>query len=229
VTHDSAWRPERVTVIGLGRFGTSVARTLHDLGYEVSAIDISERRVAETANFVALVAQGDGTDEELLRSLHVDRSDVAIVAQGENLEASVLTTLILKRLGVPWVVAKARTSLHGELLNRTGADRVIYPEAEAGIRLAHSLSVRHINDYITLTQTAGVAKVLAPEHFVGRTIGDLGASTFAQLNLLLIKRGRQLIVVPSNEERLLEGDELLVVGPDRQISEFMDPTRTLAG
>lgn len=224
---DNAGRPERVAVIGLGRFGTSVARTLHDLGYEVSAIDIDERIVAEAANYVSLVAQGDGTDEELLRSLHIDRSDVAIVAQGENLEASVLTTLILKRLGVPWVVAKARSALHGELLERVGADQVIYPEAEAGIRLAHSLAVRHINDYITLTQTSGIAKVVTPEHFVGRTIGDLGASTFAQLNLLLIKRGRQLIVVPSNEERIQEGDELLVVGPDSQISAFMNPARAL--
>jgi trk system potassium uptake protein TrkA len=227
VAQDTAWRPERVTVIGLGRFGSSVARTLHDLGYEVSAIDISERIVAEAANYVALAAQGDGTDEELLRSLHVDRSDVGIVAQGENLEASVLTTLILKRLGVPWVVSKARTSLHGDLLSRIGADQVIYPEAEAGVRLAHSLAVRHINDYITLTQSSGVAKVVTPEVWVGRTIGELDASAFRQLNLLLIKRGRQLIVVPSNEERILAGDELLIVGPDQQISAFMDPTRAL--
>jgi trk system potassium uptake protein len=227
VPQDNAWRPDRVTVIGLGRFGSSVARTLHDLGYEVSAIDTSERIVAEAANYVSLAAQGDGTDEELLRSLHVDRSDVAIVAQGENLEASVLTTLILKRLGVPWVVSKARTSLHGDLLSRIGADQVIYPEAEAGVRLAHSLAVRHINDYITLTQSSGVAKVVTPGVWVGRTIGELGASTFQQLNLLLIKRGRQLIVVPSNEERILDGDELLIVGPDTQISAFMDPTRAL--
>jgi trk system potassium uptake protein TrkA len=224
-SNDKAWRPERVAVIGLGRFGTSLARNLHDLGYEVTAVDISERRVADVANFVSLAAQGDGTDEELLRSLHIDRSDVAIVAQGENLEASVLTTLNLKRLKVGWVVAKARTALHGDLLERIGADQVVYPEAEAGSRLAHSLAVRHISDYISLTPSSGVAKVSAPAHFVGRTIEELGASDYARLNLLLIRRGRQLLVVPSYAERVQAGDELLLVGPDGDLSAFMDPAR----
>lgn len=223
------WNPERVAVIGLGRFGTSVARTLHELGYEVIAVDISERRVADVADVVTLAAQGDGTDEELLRSLHIDRSDVAIVAQGENLEASVLTTLLLKRLRVPWVVAKARTGLHGELLARIGADRVVYPEAEAGVRLAHSLGVRHSTDYISLTPTAGIAKVTAPVHFINRKIGELGAETQHHMTVLLIRRGRQLITVPHFEERIQAGDELVVVGPDREMAAFMEGGRAPAG
>jgi trk system potassium uptake protein len=227
MTRDHTWRPERVTVIGLGRFGTALARNLHDLGYEVSAIDIDERRVADASNYVALAAQGDGTDEELLRSLSIDRSDVAVVAQGESLEASVLTTLILKRLGVPWVVAKARSALHGELLDRIGADQVIYPEAEAGFRLAHSMAVRHINDYITLTATSGIAKMTAPDHFIGHTISELGTSEQRQLNLLLLKRGNRVIVAPHADEKILQGDELLLVGPDSEISAFVDPGRSL--
>src|SRR3954470_17792749 len=111
---------DRVTVIGLGRFGTSVARTLNSLGYDVTAVDLNEQRVEEAADFVALAAQGDGTDEETLRQLQVDRSDVAIVAQGSKLEVSVLTTLILKKLGVPIVIAKAQTDLQGEVLRRIG-------------------------------------------------------------------------------------------------------------
>jgi trk system potassium uptake protein TrkA len=227
VANEQIWRPERVAVIGLGRFGTSLALNLHELGYEVTAVDISEQRVADVANFVSLAAQGDGTDEELLRSLHIDRSDVAIVAQGENLEASVLTTLNLKRLNIGWVVAKARTRLHGDVLARIGADQVVYPEAEAGSRLAHSLAVRHISDYISLTQNSGVAKVAAPDHFVGHTIAELGTSNYSRLNLLLIKRRRQLLVAPSLEERIEPGDELLLVGPDSDLSAFMDPSRTL--
>ncbi|MCC6935440.1 MAG: TrkA family potassium uptake protein [Thermomicrobiales bacterium] len=225
---ETALQPERVTILGLGRFGTSLARNLHDLGYEVTAIDIDEKRVADVANFVALAAQGDGTDEELLRSLHIDRSDVAIVAQGASLEGSVLATLLLKRLEVPWVVAKARTRLHGEILERIGADRVVYPEAEAGARLAHSLGVRNINDYISLTETSGVAKVVAPPHFIGHTIAELGASQHAQLNLLMIKRGRRVIVMPHYEERIQPDDELLLVGPDIEIYKFMHPGRELA-
>jgi trk system potassium uptake protein TrkA len=218
-------RPERITVIGLGRFGTSLARTLHELGYEVTAIDITERQVADAAEYVSLAAQGDGTDEELLRSLHVERSDVAVVAQGENLEASVLTTLILKRLAVPWVIAKARTELHGEILRRIGADQVVYPEREAGIRVAHSMALRHINDYITLTPSSGIAKVSAPEHFFGRTIDEIGTFGFKGLNLLLIQRGRRLHVVPHGSERIEMGDQLIVVGPDVEITRFFDPQR----
>ena len=102
-------------MIGLGRFGTSVARTLHELGYEVTAIDTDHVRVEEAAEFTSLAAQGDATDEEMLRSLDVDHSDVGIVAITGNLEASILAALQLKRIGMPWVIAKARTELHGEL------------------------------------------------------------------------------------------------------------------
>jgi len=221
---DSA-RPQRITVIGLGRFGTSLAHNLHTLGYEVTAIDIHEKQVADVADFVSLAAQGDGTDEELLRSLHIDQSDVAVVAQGESLEASVLTTLILKRLGVDWVVAKARTELHGELLRRIGADQVVYPEREAGVRLAHSIAVRYIKDYISLTSASGVAKVTAPEHFIGRSIADLKINDFGGLNLLLIKRSNRVHVVPHHEERIQVDDELLVVGQDYEINGFFDPAR----
>lgn len=217
-----SWRPERVTVVGLGRFGTATANELSGLGYEVTAIDIDERKVAAAADRVALAAEGDGTDEDLLRSLHVDRSDVGVVAQGTNLEASVLSTLLMKRIGVPWVVAKATTDLHGELLARIGADRVIYPERDAGNRLAHSLSVRHISDYITLSPTSGVAKLHAPAHFVGQTLEDLDIENHYQLNLLLIKRGQKIIAAPSYRERIEEGDELVLVGPDREMAVFTE-------
>ena len=213
---------ERVVVIGLGRFGTSTARTLHELGYEVTAIDIGEKQVAEASSFVTLAAQGDGTDEDLLRSLHVEQSDVGIVAQGENLEASVLATLVLKRLGVPWVIAKAASFLHGELLARIGADQVIFPERDAGVRLAHALSVRQINDYIPLTPTTGVAKLTAPAHFVGRTLGELRAKDEVQLSVLLVKRGQLLITAPSFNERVQPGDELLIAGSDVAIGAFSD-------
>lgn len=219
---DKAWRPERVAVIGLGRFGTAAANELSGLGYEVTAIDLNERKVADAAEKVALAAQGDGTDEELLRSLHIDRSDVAIVAQGENLEASVLATLLLKRIGVPWVVGKAKTDLHGELLARIGADRVIYPERDAGNRLAHSLAVRHISDYITLSPTSGIAKLHAPAHFVGKSLEELDIDNHYQLNLLLIKRGQKIIAVPNYRERIEAGDELVLVGPDREMAVFTE-------
>ncbi len=217
-------RAERVVVIGLGRFGTSAARILHELGYEVTAIDAAEKAVAEAADFVTLAAQSDGSDEELLRSLAVERSDYGIVAQAESLEASALATLLLKRLGVRWVVAKAGSALHGELLRRVGADRVIFPEQDAGLRLAHSLSVRYINDYIPLSPFTGVAKLSAPAHFVGRGLGELCAPHADRLDVLLIQRGRQVITGPAPTDRIQAGDELLVVGADPEIDAFAAPS-----
>lgn len=212
----------RVTVIGLGRFGRSVARTLYELGYEVTAIDRDERQVEEASDFVALATQGNGADEELLRSLQVERSAVAIVAQGSELESSVLATLVLKRLGVPYVVAKANNELHGEVLQRVGADRVIYPERDAGVRLAHTLDVPRVDDYITLSPTSGVAKFAAPPNLIGRTLADVHAICGAQLSVLALKRGRLLTTTPSLEERIQEGDDLVVIGPDAAIEAFVE-------
>lgn len=214
---------ERVVVIGLGRFGSSVARTLHDLGFEVTAIDAGERQVAEASDFVTLAAQGDGTDEDLLRSLAVDRSRYGVVAQAESLEASALSTLLLKRLGVPWVVAKAGNRLHGELLRRVGADLIIFPERDAGVRLGHSLTVRYITDYIPLSPAIGVAKLTAPAHFVGCAIGDLCAPHVGKLDVLLIRRGQDVITAPAPADRVQAGDELLVVGADPEIDAFAEP------
>ena len=209
-------------MIGLGRFGTSVARTLHELGYEVTAVDRGEKQIQEAADFVTLAAQGDGTDQELLQQLNIDQSAVAVVAQGESLESSVLSTLLLKKLGVPWVVAKAKSSLHGELLRKVGADRVVFPELDAGIRLAHSIGVHHVNDYLSLSATAGIAKVLAPANLVGHTIADAIGSDAKKLNVLLIKRGSNLITVPHYQEVVQVNDELIIVGADADIEEFCE-------
>ena len=212
----------RVTVVGLGRFGLSVARTLHELHYEVTAIDRDERVVQEASGFVVLAAQGDGTDETLLRSLQVERSSVAIVAQGSHLETSVLATLVLKRIGVPWVVAKATTELRGEVLRRGGADRVIFPERDAGVRLAHTLGVPRIDDYISLSPTTGVAKFAAPPNLTGRTLAEAHRTGGANLSTLALKRGRHLITTPALTERIERGDELIVVGPDAEIEAFVE-------
>lgn len=214
---------ERVTVIGLGRFGSSLARTLHELGYEVTAIDRDQRRIQEMADLVTLAAQGDGTDQDLLQQLNVEQSDVAVVAQGENLEASVLSTLLLKKLEIPWVVSKAKTVLHGELLRKIGADRVIFPELDAGIRLAHSLGVRHINDYISLSATTGVAKLEAPAALVGKTLSECMGNLQTKINVLLIKRGTQIITVPHFQEVIQPRDQIVIVGADSDIESFVDP------
>ncbi len=228
---DSGRRPgqsERVAVIGLGRFGTSVAKTLHELGYEVTAIDRGEKQIQEASDFVTLAVQGDGTDQELLNQLNIEESQVGVVAQGESLEASVLSTLLLKKLGVPWVVAKAKSTLHGELLRKVGADRVVFPEMDAGIRLAHSLGVRHINDYISLSASTGIAKLRTPANLVGHPLVEVIGDLQSKLNVLLIKRGSNLITVPHYQEVLQVNDELIIVGADAHIETFCEQNPDVA-
>jgi trk system potassium uptake protein TrkA len=213
---------ERVIIIGLGRFGRGVARTLHELGYEVTAVDMDERQVEAAADYVSLAVQGDGADEELLRSLQADRAGVGIVAQGRSLEANVLAALILKKAGVRWVVAKATNELHGELLRRIGVNRVVFPERDAAVRLAHAIAVPSINDYISLSPTSGVAKFEAPHYFVGKTLTDLYGEGGTQLSVLLIKRGNMMVSSPSFQEPIQAGDEIVVAGPDRDIERFVE-------
>jgi trk system potassium uptake protein TrkA len=218
-------RPEapgkRVAVIGLGRFGSSVARVCHDLGYDVTAIDTAEARVAEAADYATLAAQANGTDEEALLSLGIKRSQVAVVGQGQNIEASVSCALILKRIGVPWVIAKAETAVHGEILSKVGADRIVYPETEAGDQVAHSLEIRHQVAYMNLSQTCGVARMELPRSAVGQTVAQIEAARPGE-SIILIQRSDLLLPRPASDEILREGDIVLVAGLDEAIDAFAD-------
>jgi trk system potassium uptake protein TrkA len=212
---------KRITVIGLGRFGSSVARVSHELGYEVTAIDIAERRVADAANYATLAAQADGSDEEALLSLGIDRSDVAVVGQGQNIEQSISCALILKRIGVPWVIAKAETDIHGEILTKVGADRIVFPESEAGVQVAHSLEIRHLVAYMNLSQTCGVARLELPLSAVGQTVSKIEAGR-PDMSIILIQRSDLLLPRPANDELLNKGDIVLVAGLDEAIDAFAD-------
>ena len=212
---------KRVAVIGLGRFGSSVARNCHELGYDVTAIDIDEDRVADAADYATLAAEADGADEEALLSLGVDRSDVGVVGQGQHVEESISCALILKRIGVPWVIAKAETELHGEILVKVGADRIVFPETEAGNQVAHSLEIRHHVDYMNLTPTSGVARMRVPTTAVRQTVGHIDAAR-PGVCIVLVQRGNLLLPRPLPETTLEEGDVVLVAGLDEAIDAFAD-------
>jgi trk system potassium uptake protein len=218
-------RPEaprkRVAVIGLGRFGNSVAAVCYDLGYDVTAIDINEARVATASDYATLAAQADGSDEEALLSLGVDRSEVAVVGQGQNIEASISCALVLKRIGVPWVIAKAETDIHGEILTKVGADRIVFPESEAGDQVAHSLEIRHLVTYMNLSQTCGVARMQLPMTAVQQTVGRVEVVR-PGVSIILIQRGDVLLPRPASDAMLQEGDFVLVAGLDEAIDTFAD-------
>ena len=212
-------RGRQFAVVGLGRFGASVAATLRKLGQEVLAVDSSEERVQELAPLVTHAVQADATDENAMRSLGIRNFDVAVVAIGE-IEASILATSVLKSLGVPYVVAKALSDLHGRVLERVGADRVVYPERDMGVRVAHNLLSGNLIDYIELAPGYSIIEVTAKEQFVGRTLGELDFRARYGIQVLALRRGSQVVVAPGADATIEAGDVLVAMGEDERLEEL---------
>ena len=205
---------QQVVVIGLGRFGSAVARELERLGHEVLAIDRSEQRVNDIAPDVTHALQLDASDEDALRSAGAGEFGTGIVAISTDAEPSIFAVMVLKRLGVPNVIAKAGSQLHGEILARVGADRVVFPERETGLRLAHSFNVPNVIDYLDVAPGFGIERIRPPKSFMGRSLGDLDMKTKLGLTPIALRRGQQVIVNPTRDERILDGDELILIGRD---------------
>jgi trk system potassium uptake protein len=211
---------EQVMVIGLGRFGSAVARELERLGHQVLAIDHSEQLVNDIAPDVTHALQLDAADEDALRSAGASDFPTAIVAISTDAEPSIFATMVLKRLGVRTVIAKAGSLLHGEILSRVGADRVVFPERETGLRLAHSFNVPNVIDYLDVAPAFGIEKIRPPKSFIGKSLGDLDLKGKLGLTPIALRRGRQVFVNPAREERLAEGDELILIGRDDKLDQL---------
>jgi trk system potassium uptake protein TrkA len=211
---------EQVMVIGLGRFGSAVARELERLGHQVLAIDRSEQQVNDIASDVTHALQLDAADEDALRSAGAGDFATAIVAISTDAEPSIFATMVLKRLGVRTVIAKAGSTLHGEILSRVGADRVVFPERETGLRLAHSFNVPNVIDYLDVAPSFGLEKIRPPKPFIGRSLGELDLKGRLGLTPIALRRGQQVFVNPAKDERLAEGDELILIGRDDKLDQL---------
>lgn len=211
-----------VLVIGLGRFGASAARELMRLGHEVLAIDSGEAIVNDIAPEVTHAIQLDAADEDALRAVGAAEFDHAIVAISSNVEASIFATMALKKLGVKNLIAKAANPLHGAILERVGADRVVYPEREMGLRVAHSFSVRNVVDYLDVAPRFGIVKVRPPEAFVGKTFRELDLANRLHLTPIALRRGDDVTVNPHRDDALKAGDELILIGMDDRLEQLGD-------
>ncbi len=205
-------------VIGLGRFGSSVARTLYELGHNVLAMDKDEAALREVIDHVTHAVQVDSTDPEALRAVGITNLDAVVVAIGEDIQESILTTLLLKDLGVKKVVAKAVDEQQRKVLEKVGADLVIFPERDMGERVAHSLASPNVLEYIALSPEYTIEEVNVPARLDGRTLGDLDLRSKFGANVLLIRRDSQLLLSPGTDVRLQTGDVLVVVGENRQLN-----------
>lgn len=202
---------KQFVVIGLGRFGTSVAKTLTSLGHEVLALDKNEQSVHDIMNDVTQAVQADARDEETLRALGVRNFDVAIVAIGDDLEANILITLMLKEMGLPYVVAKAQSAQHGKVLEKIGADKIVYPELDMGIRLANNLIRTNVMDFIELSLDYSIFEIIAPSLFVNKSIEGLNLRAVYDINVVAIKKGREQIVISPGADAVIEDKDILVI------------------
>jgi trk system potassium uptake protein TrkA len=204
-------------VIGLGRFGSSVARELCRFGCEVLAIDVNNDLVSQVADDVTHAVVGDGQDKEVLRTLGAAEFDCAIVAIGGDLAASVLVTMNLKELGVARIVCKAHDETHRRVLEKLGADQVVIPEQEYASRLARSLSSPNALDYIELSDEYGIIEVPAPTGWEGKSLKDLNVRAKLGINILAVRRGANFNVSPSADFSLMQGDIMVVLGDNRAL------------
>jgi len=216
-------------IIGLGRFGYSVAKTLADNRCEVIAIDRDEDRVKKLSEFVTYAVQLEAMDEKSLRSVGIQNVDVAIVSIGENIEASILVVMILREMGVKNVIAKAVTRLHGKVLENLGVNKVVYPERDMAIRVAHSLIRPNIVEQLELSSEYSIIEAPAPSALSGKTLKESQLRTTFGANLIAIKKivmegdSKKEIwnVNPLPTDVINKGDLLVIIGRNEDLEKFM--------
>ena len=207
-------------IIGLGRFGSSIAKTIYELGHDVLAIDKDEEKVQEISDYVTHAVQMDSTDESILKTLGVTNFDVAVVTIGSNLQDSVMATLILKELGVKYIIAKANNELHAKVLTKIGADKVVLPERDMGTRVAHNLASSNILDYIELSEEYSILEIEAIKEWFNKSLKEIEIRKKHGINVVAIKRGEKVNISPSAEDIIKENDVLVALGSAKDLNKF---------
>ncbi|MGE6487832.1 potassium channel family protein [Paenisporosarcina sp. NPDC076898] len=207
-------------VIGLGRFGGSIVRELIEQGADVMAIDKFADRVDEFASIATQAIVADTTDESVLKSLGIRNFEHVIVAIGEDIQSSILTTLMLKEIGVNKITVKAQNDYHEKVLRKIGADQVVHPERDMGIRIANNIMTNNVLDYLELSDEHSIMEIKANEILAGSTLIDLDIRAKFGINIVAIKRGAEILVSPQADEEIQINDVLIVIGADADIIRF---------
>ncbi len=215
-------KSKQYLVLGLGRFGSSLARSLCELGQEVLAVDSNRDLVDDIAPYVTQAVQLDATDEAALSSLGVGNFDAAIVSIGENTRDSILISVLLKEMGVPYIISKANDELHAKVLRKLGVDRVVFPERDMGVRVARSIITPSITELMELSDDYQIIEIKLPRKWVGQSIIGLNVRRKYGVNILAIYRKEHFIVSPAADTQLDEDDMLLVMGKKDDIEELSE-------
>lgn len=223
---------KQFAVLGMGRFGSGVAKTLTEKGYSVLAIDKDAEAVQDASEFVTHAVQVDATEERSLRAIGIENVDVAIVAIGD-IEASILITLILREVGIKEIIAKAATENHGKVLRRVGATKIVFPERDMGARIATTLITPEMVEHIDLSPDYSIVEIKPPKEFVGKSLKQINLRAQYGINVIAIKRKipgvgeegniemqEKIDVVPAPSEVINEGDMLIIVGENKNIEKL---------
>ncbi|GGG20499.1 potassium transporter Trk [Lysinibacillus alkalisoli] len=208
-------------VIGLGRFGGSIVGELISQGAHVMAIDHSSDRVDEFASIATQAVVANSTDEAVLKSLGIRNFEHVIVAIGEDIQASILTTIILKEIGVEKITVKAQNDYHEKVLRKIGADFVVHPERDMGIRIANNMLSNTVLDYLELSDEHSIMELKANDNIAGNSMIDLDIRAKYGITIVGIKRGTEIIVSPQADDKIQLGDIMLVIGADADINRFV--------
>jgi trk system potassium uptake protein len=220
---------KQIAVIGLGRLGTSMAVILHDAGYEVLGIDKEINLVEGITPYITHAVQADATHKSALQKLGIGGFDVALVTVGASIQDSVMITILLKKLGVRYIVARADNELHGEILENIGADKIIFPERDTAMRTGPVLTMKGAVDFIPLGNGSGIIKAKATPYFIGKTLADIGFGSASRggVVVLMIQRGKEGIVNPNLEEVVSHVDVLVMAGNNTDIEKLIEKTENI--
>ena len=212
---------KQIAILGLGRFGRALARTLVEMGHDIMGVDANEAVVEKMAPVLTNCVQADVMDEQTLLSLGVTNFDIVVVGIGNSdMQASIFTTLMLKEMGVEHVVCKVSSNKHARILLKLGADRVVYPERDMGMRFAHSIAQSDVLEFIELSEEYSMMEINAPKYLIGKSLKESDVRSKYNINIVAIKRGKKIMVNPSPDAVLEQGDVLLAIGETQALTKL---------
>lgn len=209
-----------IAVLGLGKFGSSIARNLMKGGAEVLAVDINEDLVREIAEEVTCAVCVDVSDNEMMHSIGLEEVDAAVIATAEHLDASVMALMIMKEIGVPYILAKADGKLKGEILKRIGADEIVYPEEEMGARIANNLLGEGMTDLFDLSSDTSIVKIPVRREWIGKSLAEINFREKYRINVIAIENERSVDGAPNPVQLLSENENLILIGKRKYLNKL---------
>jgi len=211
---------KRFAILGLGRFGSKVARELYYKKQEVIAIDKDETTIQNIKDEVTRAYTGDIADENTLKKAGISDCDVAIIAESSNMESNIIAAQACKSMGVPLVICKAHNTIHGQILSKIGVDQIIFPEQDIAIKLVNKLTSRGVLDYFDLGEDVTIIGTKPLDRWVNRTLGDLDLRNKHGVTVLAIRRGGESVVIPSGSTVIEDDDTLIIFGCEESLKKL---------